>query len=100
MAFDTNCVYPISALQKNQREVREAARKKLLRITENGASAYVFCSEEVLKRTIDEAVADALYERDCLEAFDIGDREIREGRCVEGIDALDRAVRARRQQVA
>ncbi|OUN46097.1 hypothetical protein B5G20_09505 [Collinsella sp. An7] len=100
MAFDTNCVYPISALQNNQREVREAARKKLLRITENGTSAYVFCSEEVLKRTIDEAVADALYERDCLEAFDTGEREIREGRCVEGIDALDRAVRAQRQQVA
>ena len=56
MVFEPASVYPISALQKNQREVREAAKSKLLRITENGASAYVFCSEEVLEQTIERAV--------------------------------------------
>lgn len=100
MAFETNAVYPVSAFQKNQRELREAAREKLLHITENGASAYIFCSEEVLKRTIDQAVDQALYERECLEAIERGEEDIAQGRRVIGIDALERAVRARRERAA
>lgn len=100
MVFEPASVYPISALQKNQREVREAAKSKLLRITENGASAYVFCSEKVLEQTIERAVAEALYERECLEAYERGESDIREGRYVEGVDALKSAVSARRARVA
>lgn len=73
MVFEKNAVYPVSALQRNSREVRDAAKEKLLRITENGASAYIFCSEEVLERTINQAVEEALYERECLEAIERGD---------------------------
>lgn len=101
MAFEAGTVYPVSALQKNQREVREAARHKMLRITENGASAYVFCSEEVLERTIEEAVSQALYERECLEAIELGEEEIANGKAVVGASALKEALASRRDgQVA
>lgn len=100
MVFEKDAVFPVSALQKNQREVREAARRKMLRITENGSSAYVFCSEEVLARTIDQAVEDALYERECLEAIERGEEDIAAGRSVTGADAFKAAVANRRKRVA
>lgn len=100
MVFESNAVYPVSALQRNQREVREAAKEKLLRITENGASAYVFCSEEILERTIQQAVDEALYERACLEAIERGEEDITAGRVLRGASELRDAVRASRMQVA
>lgn len=100
MSFEANAIYPVSALQKNQREIREAAKEKMLHITENGASAYVFCSEEVLERTIARAVEEALYERECLEAIERGEEDIAQGRCVTGADALRKALADRRKRVA
>lgn len=100
MIFESGSVFPISALQKNQREVREAAKSKLLRITENGAPAFVFCSEEVLERTIDRAVEEALYERECLEALERGEKDIQAGKFVTGVDELERAVSKKRTQAA
>lgn len=93
MVFEKNAVYPVSALQRNSREVRDAAKEKLLRITENGASAYIFCSEEVLERTIDQAVEEALYERECLEAIERGD-------CMCGLDNLKKRATAVRNSGA
>lgn len=93
MVFENNAVYPVSALQRNSREVRDAAKEKLLRITENGASAYIFCSEEVLERTINQAVEEALYERECLEAIERGD-------CMCGLDNLKKRATAVRNSVA
>ncbi len=55
-------IYPITALQKQQGEVRAAARSGLVRITENGRGAYVFCSEEVLEGLLAQARADAADE--------------------------------------
>lgn len=98
--FEKDAVFPVSALQKNQREVREAAKTKMIRITENGSSAYVFCSEDVLEQTINRAIEEALYERECLEAIERGERDIQEGRCVNGIDELKRAVDSRTKRVA
>lgn len=100
MVFESGSIFPVSALQKNQREVREAAKTKLLRITENGVGAYVFCSEEVFEQTINRAVEEALYERDCLEALERGERDIQEGKYVTGVEALEQAVAARRTQAA
>lgn len=100
MSFEVNAVYPVSALQRNSREVREAAKEKLLRITENGASAYVFCSEEVLERTIRQAVDEALYERACLEAIERGESEIAAGDAFDSVDELRRAVRRDHTRVA
>lgn len=93
MVFEKNAVYPVSALQRNSREVRDAAKEKLLRITENGASAYIFCSEEVLERTINQAVEEALYERECLEAIERGD-------CICGLDNLKKRATAVRNSGA
>lgn len=93
MVFEKNAVYPVSALQRNSREVRDAAKEKLLRITENGASAYIFCSEEVLERTISQAVEEALYERECLEAIERGD-------CMCGLDNLKKRATAVRNSGA
>lgn len=93
MVFEKNAVYPVSALQRNSREVRDAAKEKLLRITENGASAYIFCSEEVLERTINQAVEEALYERECLEAIERGD-------CMCGFDNLKKRATAVRNSGA
>ena len=93
MVFEKNAVYPVSALQRNSREVRDAAKEKLLRITENGASAYIFCSEEALERTINQAVEEALYERECLEAIERGD-------CMCGLDNLKKRATAVRNSGA
>lgn len=93
MVFEKNAVYPVSALQRNSRKVRDAAKEKLLRITENGASAYIFCSEEVLERTINQAVEEALYERGCLEAIERGD-------CMCGLDNLKKRATAVRNSGA
>lgn len=93
MVFEKNAVYPVGALQRNSREVRDAAKEKLLRITENGASAYIFCSEEVLERTINQAVEEALYERECLEAIERGD-------CMCGLDNLKKRATAVRNSGA
>lgn len=93
MVFEKNAVYPVSALQRNSREVRDAAKEKLLRITENGASAYIFCSEEVLERTINQAVEEALYERECLETIERGD-------CMCGLDNLKKRATAVRNSGA
>lgn len=93
MVFEKNAVYPVSALQRNSREVRDAAKEKLLRITENGASAHIFCSEEVLERTINQAVEEALYERECLEAIERGD-------CMCGLDNLKKRATAVRNSGA
>ena len=55
-------IYPVTALQKKQGEVKEAARKGIVRITENGAGAFVFCSEEVYEQKMKEVADQAAYE--------------------------------------
>ena len=45
-----DAIYPVTALQKQQGEVKKAAQAGIVRITENGKGAYVFCSEEVFER--------------------------------------------------
>lgn len=100
MVFEKNAVYPVRALQRNSREVRDAAKEKLLRITENGASAYIFCSEEVLERTINQAVEEALYERECLEAIERGEEAIERGDCMSGLDNLKKRATAVRNSGA
>ena len=55
-------IYPITALQKKTAEVKEAAHRDVVRITENGAGAFVFASEEVYEKSIKEAVDRAVEE--------------------------------------
>ena len=80
-------VYSSTALKERQSEVKAAAREGLVRITENGAGAFVFCSDEVFQREIDDAVERALYTARVEEAVLRGRAAAREGRTVEGIEA-------------
>ena len=54
-------IYSSVALRDRQRDVKEAARKDVVRITENGNGAFVFCSEEVFERRLRRAAEEAVY---------------------------------------
>jgi hypothetical protein len=83
-------VYPLTALQKKQGQVRESADKNVVRITENGHAAYIFCSEEVFMRRIEAEREDAACEALLLEAVGRSVADIDAGNYVESIDeALD-----------
>ena len=89
-------VYSSTALKERQGEVKAAAREGLVRITENGSGAFVFCSDEVFQREIDDAVERALYTARVEEAVLRGRAAVREGRVVEGIEAARADVAKRR----
>lgn len=91
-----DAIYSVTSLRDHPREVKAAARERLVRITENGAGAYVFCSEEVFQREIDDAVERALYARQVTEVVTRGRADIAAGRSVEGLEAAKAAVAARR----
>lgn len=91
-----DAVYSATALRDRQREVKAAARERLVRITENGNGAYVFCSENVFQREVDDAVERALYARRVEDAIAAGRAAIASGDYVEGIAAARAAVAERR----
>ena len=73
-------IFPISALQKEQKEVKEAARKGIVRITEQGRAAFVFASEEALEKRIQEERRQAVYEAKLEEIITAGRADIQTGR--------------------
>ena len=87
-----DAIYSATALRDHPREVKQAARERLVRSTENGNGAYVFCSEEVFQREVDDAVERALYAQRVSDAIDRGRADIAAGRYVEGIEAAKAAV--------
>lgn len=93
-------VYPITALTKRSKEVKAEARKELVRITEHGEGAFVFCSEKVFKNQIDRAVKDALYEArlDAIIARGLNDYET--GRFVRGTEAAKAEIARRAESNA
>ena len=95
MELSMNPIFPISALQKKQREVKEAAKDDVVRITENGSGAYIFCTEETFKRALAEAAEDAAYEARMEAAILRGRADIAAGRFVEGTDAARAEVERR-----
>lgn len=90
-----NPIFPISALQKRQREVKEAADNDIVRITENGVGAYVFCSEAAFKRALEDAAEEAAYEARVELAILRGRADIAAGHFVEGIDVARAEVERR-----
>ena len=80
-------IYLITALQKRQAEVREAAKENLVRITENGSGAYIFASEEVYERKIREAATQAVEDALIADAIERGRADIAAGRYIEGTEA-------------
>lgn len=97
-ALESCEIYPASALVKRQPEVKAAAREKMVRITEHGRAAYVFASEEVFRREIEEAVAEALEAIEMREVILRGREDYAAGRYVTGIEAAKAEVARRRAQ--
>ncbi len=85
-------IYPVTALQKQQGEVKKAAREGLVRITENGKGAYVFCSEDVFERILDQAAEDAAAEARMHLIVNRGRSDIAAGRTYKDTEAAMRAV--------
>ena len=89
-------IYPITALQKNNAEIKARAREQLVHVTENGRAAYVFASEEVLDEIIARKCEEAVWEAQAILAIDRGLNDLEAGRYVEGWDALEAEVKRRR----
>ena len=90
-------IYSMTALQRNTTEVKEAARKDLVRITEQGGAGFIFTSEEAFERRIAAEREDAAYEARLLEAVGRGMADIGAGRFTESVDdAFARAAAMRR----
>ena len=87
-----DAIYSATALRDHPREVKQAARERLVRITENGNGAYVFCSEEVFQREVDDAVERALYAQRVYDAIDRGRADIAAGQYGEGLEAAQAAL--------
>ncbi|WP_139653315.1 hypothetical protein [Raoultibacter phocaeensis] len=73
-------IYPISALIKKQKEVKEAAQRGVVRITEQGAGAYVFSSEEQYEKAIRRAQEEAVYEARLRDTIIAGRADMNAGR--------------------
>ena len=91
-------IFSMTSLQRTPNEVKAAAREDLVRITEQGGGAYVFCSEEVLEARIAKEREDAAYEARLAEAVGRGTADIEAGRFVDSVDAaFERADQIRAQ---
>lgn len=88
-------IYPVTALQKQQGEVKKAAREGIVRITENGRSAFIFCSEEVFEQMMEQAAEDAAYEARIDAIVRRGHADIEAGRVYRGTQAAREAVELR-----
>ena len=90
-------IYSSVTLRDRQREVKDAARKDVVRITENGNGAFVFCSEEVFERRLQRAADEAIYAERMAQAVRDGRADVEAGRTLsmeEGFAAIE----ARRQR--
>ncbi len=79
-------IFSMTTLQRSPSKVKEAARDSVVRITEQGAAAYVFCSEDAFERRIAKERADAAYEARLADAVGRGLADIEAGRYVTSVD--------------
>ena len=91
-----DAIYSATAPGDRPREARAAARERLVRITENGSGAYVFCSEDVFRREAGDASERALYASRVEDAVARGRAAFEADDFVEGTEAARRAVAGRR----
>ncbi len=89
-------IYSSAALKSKQREVKDAALKDVVHITENGNGAFVFCSEELFERKLREAAEEAAYEERLMAVVERGRADYVAGRVVEGTQAALAAIEQRR----
>ena len=91
-------IYSMTTLQRSPSEVKAAAQDNLVRITEQGGGAYIFCSEEALEARIAKEREDAAYEARLLESVARGVADIEAGRFTTTVDdAFKRADELREQ---
>lgn len=79
-------IFPITALTKQQGEVKEAAEKEVVRITEHGAAAWIFASEEAFEKYVCDAVAEALYEAQLAWIAQRGFSDFENGNVIRGTE--------------
>lgn len=81
-------IYPSVALKTKQRELKDIANNEFVYITERGCGKYIFASEEVINRHVEEAVENALYEQRVAEAMKRSRKDVAEGRYYEDRESL------------
>ncbi|MGN0286996.1 MAG: hypothetical protein ACI4B6_04940 [Atopobiaceae bacterium] len=89
-------IYPSTALKDHQREIKSLADHEVVYITENGRGKYVFMSQEVMQRQIDDAVEQALYEHRLHEALDESRKDFQTGKYYTSREDLMAAVAQKR----
>lgn len=92
-------IFPITALAKNVKAVKEAAQDSVVQITENGYGAYVFTSMQAFQDLIKREREDAAYEQYLLEEIGKGVDDLRAGRYTTSRkDMFARAVEIRKER--
>lgn len=92
-------IFSMTTLQRNPGQVKSAAQGSVVRITEQGVGAYVFCSEEAFERRIAAEREDAAFEARLSEAVGRGIADIEAGRFTTSVDdAFQRAAELRRER--
>lgn len=87
----------MTTLQKNPSEVKKQAQHDLVRITEQGGTGYIFCSEEAFERRIEKEREEAAYEARLVDAVGRGIADVEAGRYVTSIEeAFEEAGRRRK----
>lgn len=89
-------IYPITALSKQQAEVKQAAKEDIVRITEHGAAAWIFASEEAFEARVQKAVADAMDEAQIAMLIERGRHDMEIGNVVVGTDKARKKLAQRR----
>ena len=87
-----DAIFSATALRDRPKEVKEAARGGVVRITENGNGAYVFCSEDVYRHELERVREQAFYEARVAESIERGMKDIEADRYVVGIEAAKQVV--------
>lgn len=94
-----SAIYPSTALKNQQREIKAVADTQIVHITENGWGKYVFMSEDVFERTVNQAVEDALYESRLSEALANSRQDFEQGRFYSSREDLMNAVAKKRKDI-
>ena len=89
-------IYSSAALKTRQREVKDAALKDVVHITENGNGAFVFCSEEIFEQKLRDAAEEAAYTERVRAVVERGRADYAAGRVVEGTSAALAEIAKRR----
>lgn len=92
-------IFSMTTLQRSPSQVKDAARDSVVRITEQGAGAFVFCSESAFERRIAAEREDAVFEARMLDAAGRGIADIEAGRFTGSVEeAFARADELRRKR--